>query len=63
MPPTAYLINCRIVYNLVGDVQLEVWILVACLICHLHCTLYAPAVPIRLCQLYGCFLSEDNGNG
>ena len=48
---TPYLVDCRIVDDLIGDVQLLARVSFACLVCHLHCSLHTPAVAIGVCQL------------
>lgn len=48
---TAYLVDCRIVDNFIGDVQLLARVSFARLIGHLHCSLNTPAVAIGICQL------------
>lgn len=46
-----YLVDCRIVDNFIGDIQLLAWIRLARLVCHLHCSLNTPAVAIGIRQL------------
>ena len=47
-----YLIDCRVVDDLIGDVHSALWELFPCLIGHLDSSLHSPAVTICLCQCY-----------
>ena len=47
----AHLIDCRVVDDLIGDIQLLAWVCSACFVSHLYCSLDTPAVAIRLCKL------------
>ena len=49
--PGLHLIDCWIVNNLICDMQISSWILLPGFVCHLHCSLHPPAVPISLSQL------------
>jgi hypothetical protein len=48
---SAYVVDLRVVDNLVGDVELPVGERTLCLICHPNGPLDAPAVAVSLCQL------------
>ena len=44
------LIDGGVVDDLIGDMHSRLGVLLARLICHLHCTFHAPAVAVRLRQ-------------